>query len=104
MKQSRRKIAAEVIQQRMSSVMLNEALLCLQEKILDSGHRRRPRGAVSRPRLPALPQCGPFRYIDLRWRGWLILHSSKPSNRNTVRALPRPQILAEYAKGRPQIP
>ena len=50
------------IQQRMSSVMLNEALLCLQENILDSA-RDGDLGAVLGLGFPPF-HGGPFSYID----------------------------------------
>lgn len=92
---SRRKIPAEVIQQRMSSVMLNEALLCLQEKILDSATDG-DLGAVLGLGFPPF-HGGPFRYIDLRGADAILAQLKALEQEHGARFTPAP-ILAEYAK------
>ncbi len=63
---NRKSVAKEVIQKRMSSVMINEAMLCLEESILDSARdsaRDGDLGAVLGLGFPPF-LGGPFHYTD----------------------------------------
>lgn len=92
---SRKKIPAEVIQKRMSSVMLNEALLCLQENILDSATDG-DLGAVLGLGFPPF-HGGPFRYIDLMGAEVILNQLKTLEQEHGARFTPA-KLLEEHAK------
>ncbi len=92
---SRKEFATEVIQHRMGMMMLNEALYCLQENILESPTDGDV-GAIFGLGFPPFTG-GPFRFIDHRGADKVIAIMDDLSSKYGARFKPA-QILRDYAK------
>ena len=92
----RRSFPAEEIQDRMALMMVNEAMHCLQEGILE-----RPRdgdvGAVMGLGFPPMVG-GPFRYVDQRGAKAIVDRMEELRQQHGDRFEPA-QVLAELARG-----
>ncbi len=92
---SRKPFGAEVIQQRLSLVMINEAVLCLQEGILQSPEDG-DLGAVLGLGFPPF-RGGPFRYVDSIGAGQIVEWLKRYEQRYGARYTPA-GLLKEYAQ------
>lgn len=88
----RKKFAAELIQQRVSMMMINEALICLQEGII-SCPRDGDIGAVFGLGFPPF-EGGPFRYID-RLGASSVMAALESLEKNYGQRFSPPQILKD---------